>query len=170
MYDHFWGLVIPLLRKSKIVVSTPYVWDAKGRRFVLIKNAKYVRRFNIISCIIYAHMIIMAWNVFQVLKKENSLLLQTTSLGIAGLAMFATVTRWMHQTNAAAIVQFLNRMVAFQISSTERGNDNELSYTNTVYVPNLEIKHVLNKLSESKDMPRTLWGVALSQISPKFHT
>jgi hypothetical protein len=146
MYDHFWGLVVPLLRKSKTVVSTPYVWDAKGRRFVLIKNAKYVRRFKIISYIIYAHMIIMAWNVFQVLKKESSLLLQITSLGIAGLAMFVTVTRWMHQTNAAAIVQFLNRMVAFQISSTERGNDNELSYIKTIDVPNAEIIPAFNKL------------------------
>jgi hypothetical protein len=135
MYDHLWGLVVPLLRKSKTVVSTPYIWDAKGRRFVLIKNAKYVKRFRIISCIIYAHMIIMAWNVFQVLKKESSLLLQITSFGIAGLAMFATVTRWMHQNNAADIVQFLNRMVAFQISRTERGNDNKLSYTITIYVP-----------------------------------
>jgi hypothetical protein len=88
----------------------------------------------------------MAWNVFQVLKKESSLLLQITSFGIAGLAMFATVTRWMHQNNAADIVQFLNRMVAFQISSTERGNDNELSYTNAIYIPNSEIKHVSNKL------------------------
>jgi hypothetical protein len=104
MYDHLWGLVVPFLRKSKTVVSTPYIWDAKGRRFVLIQNAKYVKRFRIISCIIYAHVIIMAWNVFQVLKKESSLLLQITSFGIAGLAMFATVTRWMHQNNAADIV------------------------------------------------------------------
>jgi hypothetical protein len=70
----------------------------------------------------------MAWNVFQVFKKENNLLLQITSLGIAGITMFATVTRWMHQKNAATIVQFLNRMVAFQISNTERGNNKELSY------------------------------------------
>jgi hypothetical protein len=112
-----------------MIISTPYVWDVKGRKFVLIKNEKYVKRFKIISYITYVHMVIMTLNLFQVFKKESNLLLQITSLGTAAMTLFATVNRWMHQNGAASIVEFLNCMVAFQISSTERGNIIDVRYT-----------------------------------------
>jgi hypothetical protein len=149
MYDHFWELVVPFLQKLKIVISTPYIWDEKARSFVLIRNAKYVKMFKIVSCLIYVHMVIIAWNVFQVFKKESNILLQITSLGIAGTTMFATVSRWMHRKNAAAVVQLLNCMVAFQRSRTERGNNNKRFYTKTIYVPNSEIILVSNEVFES---------------------
>jgi hypothetical protein len=148
MYDHFWELVVPLLQKLKIVISTPYIWDEKARSFVVIKNAKYVKMFKVVSCLIYVHMVIIAWNVYQVFKKESSLLLQITTLGIAGTTMFATVCRWMHRKNAAGIVQLLNRMVAFQRSSTQRGNNKERFYTKTICVADSEIYLVFNKICE----------------------
>jgi hypothetical protein len=64
-------------------------------------------------------MVIMTLNLFQVFKKEENLIFQVTSLGMAAVTMFATVSRRMHQNGAAAIVQLLNCMVAFQISSTK---------------------------------------------------
>jgi hypothetical protein len=96
----------------------------KGRKFELIKNKKYVKRFRIVSYIIYAHMVIMAWNLFQVFKKERNLLLEIFSLGTSAMTFFATVKRRMHQNEAAYIVQLLNCMVAFETSSTEWGNIN----------------------------------------------
>jgi hypothetical protein len=121
MYEHFWLLVVPFLKKLKMIISTPYVWDAKKRRFVLILNESYLTKIKILSYISYAHMAIMTWNLFQVFKKEGNLIFQMTSLGIAAITMFATVNRRMHQNGAATIVQLLNCIVAFQISSTERG-------------------------------------------------
>jgi hypothetical protein len=55
MYDHFWQLVVPFLKKLKIIISTPYVWDAKKRKFVLILNEAYLKKFQILSYISYAH-------------------------------------------------------------------------------------------------------------------
>jgi hypothetical protein len=124
MYDHLLDLFVPLLRKLKVIISTPYIWDVKGRKFELIKNKKYVKRFRIVSYIIYAHMVIMAWNLFQVFKKERNLLLEIFSLGTSAMTFFATVNRRMHQNEAAYIVQLLNCMVAFETSSTEWGNIN----------------------------------------------
>jgi hypothetical protein len=70
MYDHFWHLVLPLLRRLERVICTPYAWNEKGKRFVLIRNKKYAKRFKIVSYVIYANMVIIAWNLFQVFKKE----------------------------------------------------------------------------------------------------
>jgi hypothetical protein len=133
MYGHFWDLVIPLLRKLEILITTPYMWDQKKGRFFLIKKPVYMKRFKILSYILYIHMLTMVWNLFQVFKKESSLLFQMTSLGTAAITMFATVNRWMHQTGAAAIVQLLNNMVAFEINSTERGNRYKMLYANMNY-------------------------------------
>jgi hypothetical protein len=69
-------------------------------------------------------MVIIAWNLYQVFKKESNLLLQITSLGTAAITMFATVNRWIQQKSAATIVEFLNAMVDFQASSKKRGNIN----------------------------------------------
>jgi hypothetical protein len=124
MYDDFWQTVLPILRRLETIVCTPYNWDVKGKRFVMIRNQRYVKRFRTLSYILYAHMVIMAWNLFQVFTKESNLLLQITSLGTAALTLFATLNRWMHQKGAFNIVQFLNGMVAFQLSSSERGNIN----------------------------------------------
>jgi hypothetical protein len=133
MYDHFWQLVVPFLKKLKIIISTPYVWDAQKRKFVLILNEAYLKKFKILSYISYAHMVIMTWNLFQVFKQEGNHIFQMTSLGIAAINMFATVNRRMHQNGAAAIVQLLNCMVAFQISSTERGNNYKLLYLKVIH-------------------------------------
>jgi hypothetical protein len=133
MYDHLWQLVIPFLRKLKIIITTPYVWDAKKRRFVLIENGAYLKRFKILSYILYAHMVIMTWNLFQVFKKEGNIIFQMTSLGTAAVTMFSTVNRRMHQNGAGAIVQLLNCMVAFEISSTERGNSYKLLSAKILY-------------------------------------
>jgi hypothetical protein len=133
MYDHFWQLVVPYLRKLKVLITTPYVWDAKKRRFVLIENTAYLKKFQVLSYLLYAHMVIMSWNLFQVFKKEGNLIFQMTSLGTAAITMFATVNRRMHQNGAAAIVQLLNCMVAFQLSSTERGNNYKLLSPKILY-------------------------------------
>jgi hypothetical protein len=128
MYEYFWQLLLPFLKKLKIIITTPYVWDAKNIRFVLIKNEAYLKKFKILSYILYAHMVIMTWNLFQVFKKEGNLIFQMTSLFTVAITMIPTVNRWMHQNGAADIVQLLNCMVAFQISSTERGNNYKLLY------------------------------------------
>jgi hypothetical protein len=123
------------------MVCTPYNWDVKGKRFVMIRNQRYVKRFRNLSYILYAHMVIMAWNLFQVFTKESNLLLQITSLGTAALTLFATVNRSMHQKGAFNIVQFLNGMVAFQLSSTERGNINSIlqhKYASHVFASQFE--------------------------------
>jgi hypothetical protein len=70
----------------------------------------------------------MTWNLFQVFKKEENLIFQMTSLSIAAIIMFATLNRRMLQNGAATIVQILNCMVPFQISSTERSNNYKLLY------------------------------------------
>jgi hypothetical protein len=128
MYEYFWQLLLPFLKKLKIIITTPYVWDAKNIRFVLIKKEAYLKKFKILSYILYAHMVIMTWNLFQVFKKEGNLIFQMTSLFTVAITMIPTVNRWMHQNGAADIVQLLNCMVAFQISSTERGNNYKLLY------------------------------------------
>jgi hypothetical protein len=92
----------------------------------VIRNRKYARRFKIVSYVIYGHMVVMAWNLFQVFRKESNLLLQITSLGTAAITMFATVNRWIHQKSAATIVEFLNAMVDFQASIKKKGNINNI--------------------------------------------
>jgi hypothetical protein len=124
---------LPFLKKLEIIITTPYVWDAKKRRFVLIKNEAYLKKFKILSYISYSHMVIMTWNLFQVFKKEGNLIFQMTSLGTVAMTMFPTVNRWVHQKGAAAIVQFLNCMVAFPISSRESGNNYKLPYSKIMY-------------------------------------
>jgi hypothetical protein len=123
MYDHFWPQVISFLKNCTVSISTPYDWDVKGTKFVVIKDKKYVKRHKLLTYIIYGNMVVMAWNLFQVSKKEtNNTFLQVISVGISAATMFMTVNRWMHHKGAHAIVEFLNCMVKFQRSSTERGN------------------------------------------------
>jgi hypothetical protein len=109
----------------------------------MIRNQRHVKRFRTLSYILYAHMVIMAWNLFQVFTKESNLLLQITSLGTAALTLFATVNRWRHQKGASTIVRFLNGMVAFQLSSTERGNINSnLQYKYALHVLASQLSHI----------------------------
>jgi hypothetical protein len=67
-------------------------------------------------------MFVMAWNLYQVSKKESNEFLQVISVGITAATMFMTVNRWIHHKGPRVIVEFLNCMVKFQRSSTERGN------------------------------------------------
>jgi hypothetical protein len=57
MYDDFWQIVLPILRGLETIVCTPYNWDVKGKRFVLIRNRRYKERFRTLSYILYAHIL-----------------------------------------------------------------------------------------------------------------
>jgi hypothetical protein len=115
-----------------MIICTPYMWDAKKRLFVLIKDEAYLKKFKILSYIMYGNMLISTWNLFQVFKKESQQLLHVTSLGTVAITFFATVNRWMHQNGAVGIVQLLNCMVAFQAYNTERGNQFDILFTKAI--------------------------------------
>jgi hypothetical protein len=122
MYDHLWHILTSFLQKMRITLTTPYEWDAERHKFVLITSPKYVKWNHTVTYVIYGNMVVVAWNVIQVFQKEKGSLFQIISLETGAMTVFATVNRWMHHNGAAAIVRFLNCMVAFQRSSTERGN------------------------------------------------
>jgi hypothetical protein len=122
MYDHLWHILTSFLQKMKITLTTPYKWDAERHKFVLITSRKYVKWNHVLTYVIYGNMVVVASNVIQVSQKEKGALFQIISLGTGAMTDFATVNRWMHHNGAAAIVRFLDCMVAFQRSSTVRGN------------------------------------------------
>jgi hypothetical protein len=98
----------------------------------LIKDETYLKKFRILSYIIYGNMFIITWNLFQVFKKESQPLLHVTSLGTVAITFFTTVNRWMHHKGAVAIVQLLNCMVAFQADNTAIGNNIYILYTKAI--------------------------------------
>jgi intein/homing endonuclease len=100
MYEHFWPEIKHFLRKFRISFSIPYTWDEKGNKFFVIKNHKYVRKYEILTYVIYGNMFVMAWNLYQVSKKESNEFLQVISVGITAATMFMTVNRWIHHKGA----------------------------------------------------------------------
>jgi type IV secretory pathway TraG/TraD family ATPase VirD4 len=122
MYDHLLHLITRFLQKFRITLTCTYIWELNQNRFVLISNRKYVRRNHRITYVIYGNMVVVAWNVLQTSQKEVNPLFQMISLGMGAVTVFVTVNRWKHHKGAAAIVQFLNCMVEFERSSTQRGN------------------------------------------------
>jgi hypothetical protein len=122
MYHHLWHIIIRFLHLLRVTLSTPYVWDAKRDKFVLITSPMYLKWNHMVSYVIYGNTVVMAWNVIQAFQKEAQPLYLIISWGIGAMSFVATVNRWMHHKGASSIVQFLNCMVGFQRSGTERGN------------------------------------------------
>jgi hypothetical protein len=123
MYDHFWQQLIRFLKKLKITLTITYVWDIKTKKFVTVGNKMYAKKNTVVMYVVYANMIVIAWNVVQVSRKDRIAIFQIISFGTGAVAALVTVSRWLHHNGAAEIVQFLNCMVRFQRNSTERGNN-----------------------------------------------
>jgi hypothetical protein len=122
MYEHFWDQLLPYLRVTERLYGTPYAWDGKTRKFVLIRDPRYVKAFRIVSLLILTHSALMGCNVLQALRNETSIVLKIIATGFGAVTFAFTVVRWIHQNKASDVVRFLNHTIAFQALNPQQGN------------------------------------------------
>jgi hypothetical protein len=122
MYDQFWDIILPSLRRMEKIFTTPYSWDSISQSFVLIETNKYLIYYRILTSLIITHMIVMFWNFVQALRHESSLLLKVIVLAVTAITFSITKMRWMHQRKKRVIIQFLNWSIAFQRLNIMHGN------------------------------------------------
>jgi hypothetical protein len=121
MYEHFWTELLLFLQITRQTYTTPYDWDSRKAKFMIIRTPKYVKIFKVLSHFNFFHMGIMLWNLLQILQNERNVVPKIVSLIVAAFAAFMEVCRWMHTKRAEDIVSFLNCMVESARSATERG-------------------------------------------------
>jgi hypothetical protein len=121
MYENLWEQTLPLLAQLRKTFSTPFRWDTKTKKFVLIQDSKYMRTFRAISFLAIAYTVMVTCSLAQTFRRDTSLLLQTISIWIFGFVSAVTIFRWIYTKGANETVHFLNLMVEFQISRRNRG-------------------------------------------------
>jgi hypothetical protein len=119
MYTHYWNQFLPQLARLERILSTPYSWNSKERRFGHIRNLSYVQRFRFVSVLFAFHMLFVCWNLLQTLRNEANILLMIFSTGFTFATGVITVVRWMYQNPqiSGIIVKRLNATVDFQRQS-----------------------------------------------------
>jgi hypothetical protein len=126
MYEQLCAQTLPFLAGLTRTFSSPYTWDAKIHKFVLIKEPKYIRSFTTLSLFSMLYMVVVTCSLLQTFRSETSILLKMTCIGISLITVAITIMRYMHTTGAIQTVHFLNLMVDFEISHADRRTGREL--------------------------------------------
>jgi uncharacterized membrane protein len=121
MYENLWEQTLPLLAQLRKTFSTPYMWDTKTKKFVLIQDSRYIRTFRAISFLAIAYTGMVTCSLAQTFRRDTSLVLQMIGTWIFGFVSAVTIFRWMYTNGANKIVHFFNLMVDFQISCINTG-------------------------------------------------
>jgi hypothetical protein len=124
MYKHFMNQLLLFLKITRLTYTTPYEWDIKKARFMIINNSKYVKLFRILSNLNLLHFGLIFWNLIQTLRKESSPVYQMIGVTVTAYAALTSVCRWMHNKRAVEIVEFLNCMLLSERSLSDGGKTN----------------------------------------------
>jgi hypothetical protein len=126
MYKHFMDQLLLFLKITKLTYTTPYEWNTKKSRFMIITHSKYVKAFRILSNLNLLHFGVIFWNLIQTLRKESSPVYQMIGVTVTAYSALTSVCRWMHAKRGVEIVDFLNYMVQSKTSLSDGGKINKI--------------------------------------------
>jgi hypothetical protein len=136
MYANFWNQILPELKRLESILSTPYAWNSKEKRFSLIHHLSYVKINRALFIFSALHLPFICWNLLQTLRNETNILLIIFAFGYTSITSGSTVVRWMYQNQhiSGDIVKLLNATVDLQKLSTLPGKTSLYDKNNNLRV------------------------------------
>jgi hypothetical protein len=114
-------LVIPYLKRMERMFSTPYNWNIKERKFVLIGDKRYVKTFLRVLFLTISNFGIVCWNTLYMLFHENNNLLVMWGLFITAVTFTITVSQLVHYVSGKKIAELQNRCLTFHHFESQPG-------------------------------------------------
>jgi hypothetical protein len=121
MYENLWNVVLPSLKRMERTCTTPYYWDTKLQSFSVIRRQRYLRYYRLLTHLMNLYMMVICWNILQLLRSDSSPFIKMVSLGVTAVTFAFAKIRNMYGSNTEDIVELLNKSVAFQRSTLQQG-------------------------------------------------
>jgi hypothetical protein len=121
MYDQFIEQMIPYIERMVRIFATPYKWNSKGRKFILIRDRSYVKVFRMITFLCVANTGFVCWNVLHVLFHETSIILVMWSLFSFAITIIVTKIRLAYYFCGGMMVEFHNASLGLWRLTRQRG-------------------------------------------------